>query len=178
MKFILTAVFALCLSVAQAVEHGMGDIKGNSIELKTYDHAIAGEVNGKLIFGNVNEEEGYSELNIKYEGTLSKTIFSKEEGKKFGGTISFTTEKGDHQMIVEFVKLDRSTNTYTFSFNGKLLNIQVTAPEFKNNHFINPTYTTILEDGKMIRFTMSNGQACYNFSAHLITMIVSSYLVQ
>lgn len=153
-------------------DHGMTNIHGTNVELKSYDHAIAGAINGLLVFGDINEEKGQSVLTIKRNGILTHTIFEKVSNKPFGGIIDVS---GDNSTVidVEFTKLDRNENIYTYKVNNEFINIKVTADDFRNNHFINPKYTTIIK-GKPFEFKIEQGQACYNMSAHLIAMMIGA----
>ncbi len=55
MKKILIALSLVTSFLAVAVEHDMSNIVGTGVELKSYDHAIAGALNGFLVFGNIDE---------------------------------------------------------------------------------------------------------------------------
>lgn len=168
----------LCLALlsftAFADDHGMTDMKGPGIELKSYDHAFAGSVNGFLVFGNVDEGKGHSALTIKKDGGLSVADFNFGENRSFGGTLSHTDESGKQTIVnVEMVKLDRSNTTFTFKVNGQDLDVKIVADDFRNNHFINPEYKTTI-GGKPFVFKMMSGHACYTMSAHLIAMMLAA----
>lgn len=172
--FKLITIFMLMLSLNTfASEHQMTNISGTDVELKSYDHAIAGALNGFLIFGNINEEKGQSTLTIKKDGGISTTVFEKLANRPFGGKIILTGEKGTSEIEVVFKKLNRTDNIYTFSVNGEEIAVKVDAEDFINNHFINPKYSTTLK-GKAFHFKIEEGGACYNMSAHLIAMMIGA----
>ena len=165
---LLTIILSLILSTAAiANEHPMTVITGPGIDLKAYDHAIAGSINGTLVFGNKDEGKFESELIVKKDGELIRTIF-KKDATRVGGTIRTST--------MEFVSADQKEQTLLFRINSKDLTVRVTADAFRDGHFFNPTYTTEF-DGKKIEFHFVNGQACYGFSIHLVFMIVGAYLL-
>lgn len=172
--FKLIATLALMFNLnAFAGEHQMTNIFGTGVELKSYDHALAGAINGFLIFGNINEEKGQSTLTIKKDGGISTTVFEKSALRPFGGKIILTGELGTNEVEVTFKKLNRVDNIYTFSINGEDVDVKVDAEDFVNNHFINPKYSTILK-GKAFDFKIEKGGACYNMSAHLIAMMIGA----
>lgn len=172
MKMYVLLISLLVATHAFSEDHDMTNIHGTSVELKSYDHAIAGALNGFLVFGDIGEDKGQSTLTIKRNGILSHTTFEKTLNKPFGGTIELQGENSV-TIVVEFNKLDRNENIYTYKVNDELINVKVTADDFRNNHFINPKYTTTIK-GKTFEFKMEKGQACYNMSAHLIAMMIGA----
>lgn len=173
MKKILIALSLLTSFFAIAVEHDMSNISGPGVELKSYDHAIAGALNGFLVFGNIDEAKGQSILTVKKDGGLASTTFEVVSGRGFGGKLVLESENGTNEVEVLFKKLDRTQNIYTYSVNGELIDIKVEADDFINNHFINPKYSTIIKN-KPFSFKIESGSACYNMSAHLIAMMITA----
>lgn len=168
MKNLIMALTILFSATLMADDHSMTNIHGTNVELKSYDHAIAGALNGFLIFGNVDEEKGQSVLTIKKDGMITTATFERTATRPFGGVITLGTE-----VDVQFKKLDRNLNVYTFSINNELVDIKVEASDFVDNHFINPKYSTTIK-GKPFTFKIENGGACYNMSAHLIAMLIGA----
>lgn len=169
-------LFALCLFASfftNAVEHDMSNITGTNVELKSYDHAMAGAINGFLIFGNIDEAKGQSVLTVKKDGGISTTTFELVPNRGFGGKLTLESEVGTEEVEVLLKKLDRTLNIYTFSVNGESVEVKVEADDFINNHFINPKYSTVLK-GKAFNFKIETGSACYNMSAHLIAMMLTA----
>lgn len=171
-NFIISLTLMLSLN-ALSGEHGMTNIQGTGVELKSYDHAIAGALNGFLLFGNIDEEKGQSVLTIKKDGGMSTTTFEKLANSPFGGKIILKGEKETSEINVAFKQLDRTLNIFTFSVNGELVEVKIEADDFINNHFINPKYSTMLKNKPFV-FKIENGSACYNMSAHLIAMMIGA----
>jgi len=170
---VITLLLGLLISThVFSEDHGMTNITGTNVELKSYDHAIAGAMNGFLIFGDINEGKGQSLLTIKKDGVLTQTTFEKVPNRPFGGTIVIMDENSTN-VSIEFTKLNTKENIYTFKVNDEFIDIKVTADDFRNNHFINPKYSTKIK-GKIFEFKMEHGEACYNMSAHLIAMMIGA----
>lgn len=172
-RLIATVFCVLISSVAIAEDHKLSEIKGDKIELKTYDHAIAGSIQDFVVWGFVNEQTGASQLLMRRDGQVIETSFSKQ-GDKMGGVIEHTVANKKITTELFFVSLDTNSNEYTFEMNGQPFTVKVTADDFQNHHFINPTYAATLPDGSEFNFRLE-GQACYNYSMHLIFMIVGAY---
>lgn len=174
MKMLLLLALILGFNFnTSAEEHGMTNISGTNVELKSFDHAIAGALNGFLIFGNIDEEKGQSTLTIKKDGVISHATFERQADKSFGGRIIIDGIETKSDVAITFIKLNRDQNIFTYKINNDLVDIKITADDFRNNHFINPKYSTTLK-GLPFEFKMENGQACYNMSAHLIAMMIGS----
>lgn len=165
--------FMLAATFAQADEHKLGSITGDQIELKTYDHAIAGSIRDFVVWGFTNEKNGVSQLIMRRDGQLVNTLFGKQ-GEKVGGTIEHTVAGQKVKTELYFVGFDKDANEYTFEKNGKPFKVKVEYEDFQNHHYINPTYTASLEDGSQIQFRFE-GHACYNYSMHLIFLLVGAY---
>ena len=89
----LLSVSTLTSPLARAEDgHELSSIKGDmNIDLKTYDHAMAGSVKGFVMWGGVNEAEGKSELIMRRDGQDVKAVFAQVD-KTFGGTVVHTTD--------------------------------------------------------------------------------------
>jgi hypothetical protein len=153
--------------------HDLATMKGDhGIDLKAYDHAMAGSIKNFVVWGSVNEATGTSELIMRRDGQDVKSIFKKTDNV-FGGTVEHQTEDGKKTTTVRFVGLDRQRNEYSFSVNGQSVKAGVVAEEFRDNHFIKPTYTITTSDGNKVSFKF-DGQACYNYSLHILTMMIAA----
>ena len=153
--------------------HGLGSIRGEQgIELKAFDHAMAGSIRDFVIWGSLNEETGTSELIMRRDGQDVKATF-KKTNNVFGGIVEHLSPEGKRQTKIAFTKLDRQKNEYSFEVNGTVVKGLVTSEDFANNHFIKPTYVLQLADGKSVTFKF-DGQACYNYSLHILTMMIAS----
>lgn len=174
MKKLLFLVLIIS-SFAFAEEHNLTNFKGGDIDLKAYDHAVAGSAKDFLIFASKNEETGISTFTAKKEGKIITTEIKKQSDGTFGTSFNYVTNSGEEKSIAVTLKsLDKIENKYVFTMNGKDVSVLVKADDFRNNHFINPQYNFDFGD-KQLSVKMENGQACYNFSAHLIAFILTSY---
>jgi hypothetical protein len=170
----LFSVAALSSSLALAENgHELSTIKGDlNIDLKAYDHAMAGSVKDFVIWGSVNEAQGTSELIMRRDGQDVKALF-KQVDKTFGGTVEHRTDYGPRSTTVQFAGLDRQKNEYSFLVNGEIIKARIAAEDFQNKHFIKPTYTIVNKDGSQTTFKFE-GQACYKYSLHILTMMIAA----
>ena len=170
MKTLTTILLSLFLSFSvMAEEHSLGHLKGTDIDLKTFDHAFAGQIRDFVTFGWVNEETFTSELTIrKYLKTTTATFKKSEKG--IGGILA--TE--ENSVDVQFLKIDKENNIIKYNVNGKPVNVQIAYEHLVDGHFINPTFTTFLE-GKDYTYRLQ-GEACYGLALHYNMMILAALL--
>jgi hypothetical protein len=186
MKLILILSMLLS-SFVFADDHHLTTLTGTQINLQAYDHAIAGSIKDYLIFGNKDESTGKSELIIKKNGMVTRANFGMNEGQ-FGGHVLYSKLEQDaegntvlltetfHFYLSEINKNEQTITLNLHKQNGtEKIVVKISADDFRNNHFINPEYSTVI-NGEEIKFKLNDGQACYNFSTHLITMILASHL--
>lgn len=175
MKLII-AMAALCFGLtAQAEEHTLNTITGShDIQLKEFDHSIAGSVRDFVVFGNVSETSNSAELTMKKDGQLIRTVFQKE-GNELGGTIHHEVEGRAIDTRIVFKGLDKEKNKFSYEVNGKLAEVTVLADKFENNHYINPQYV-VTYNGQMIMYKLNGGQACYRYSAFLNFLMLGAVL--
>jgi len=153
--------------------HQLSSMKGDlGIDLRVYDHAMGGAIRDFVIWGSVNEKEGTSELIMRRDGQDVKTIFRQIE-KSFGGTVEHRSQFGQRTTSVQFASLDKQKNEYTFMVNGEPVKAIVTSEDFKNNHFIKPTYSVVSKNGQTFSFKF-DGEACYKYSLHILTMMIAA----
>lgn len=175
MKKIALLALLLTSFCAFAGEHVLTNFKGGDVELKAYDHGLAGSVKDFIIFANNDEETGFSTFTAKKDGKIVNAEIKRQSNGTFGSTFNYVTTEGEQKNIsVTLKSLDRTTNKYVYTVNGKEVTIAVKADDFRDNHYINPQYDFQFED-KALSVKMENGQACYNFSAHLIAIILTAY---
>ncbi len=185
-KFVLALVATLFATQLFAMEHPpvLGTIKGDNIDLKLYDHAISGSIGELLVMGSLNERTNTSYINFIQNGRTFNFTFLAANGRFGGGGL--VVENGTNQLkptTIEFRSFsptEKSITLHIEKWTAPVLNtdltFKITADDFVNNHFINPTYTTTLPNGKVLAFKVTDGQACYNFSNHLLHMIMSVYV--
>ncbi len=176
MKFYFAAaatfVTLLFTSVANA-DHDLTNIYGPGIELKSFDHGFAGSIRDYIAYGQMDESTFTSRIVVRKDNQTIEAEFAKT-GEFIGGSISrmigdtLTTTK------IEFVRIDKENSIFVFKINEKEISVTVTADRFENNHFVNPTYSTVVND-EVVEFTIEDGKACYGYSLHLIMMVVGAY---
>ena len=173
-KFVLFMTILASLG-SFAGEHDLTDIEGKDINLKLFDHAIAGSIKDFVVFGNKDDATNISELTIKKDAQIIKASFKKNESS-FGGRILHTDlSRNIRSSQIEFVKWDTDLQKIYITINGEMVETIIKADDFQNSHFINPHYFVSFSNGEKFDFKILNGQACYNFSAHLIMMIAGAY---
>lgn len=174
--FVLAAFLSLSSHSGFSEEgHDLTIIKGDQgIDLKAYDHAMAGSIKDFVVWGSVNESRATSELIMRRDGQDVKATF-KRDGNKFGGTVQHKTSAGSKTTKIEFSALDRQRSEYTFLVNGETVKAVIEAEDFRNNHFIKPTYKITTPNGVTTSFKFE-GQACYNYSLHLITLMLGALI--
>lgn len=153
--------------------HGSGTISGSEINLFAMDHAFSGMIKNTLVFGNLDEETGMSELSFKKSGKIFHATFGKKNASIQGVIESENPDETMKSTEISFVSMDPKEKSITVKINAEEIKVMINADDFQNNHFINPTYSAVM-NGKAIQFKLSNGKACYRFSTHLIMMILGS----
>lgn len=158
---------------ALADDHPLSEIKGTDIDLKVYDHAIAGSIRDFVVFGNKEEGKFKSTLLMKRDGQLIETVF--EPGARgAGGVIRQETEERTIETELRLVGMDQENQQITVAVNGEPVTVQIEG-EWDGSHFANPSYTAVV-NGEEIHFSMAEGHACYGYSTHLIFWILGAYL--
>ena len=155
-------------------EHKITDLKGTNIDLKLYDHALAGSIKDFVVFGNKKEGQFESKLQIKKDGKLIEATFSKNRNG-IGGVIRHETEGRSIVSNIKLIKVNQTEQSITISHNEKLIRVDIEGDDYRNNHFVNPRYEANI-DGELVKFSIKDGEACYGFSTHLIFMILGAYL--
>lgn len=175
-KLVLITLLLLSSFLTFAEEdHNLTNFKGGDIELKAYDHGVAGSVKEFIIFASQDEETGISTFIAKKDGKVINAEIKKQANGTFGSSFNYVTTEGETKNIaVTFKELNKVENKYIFTMNGKEVVIFVKADDLRNNHYINPQYDFQF-DNKQLSVKMENGQACYNFSAHLIAILLTAY---
>jgi hypothetical protein len=152
---------------ALAEEHPLSTITGTQIELKSYDHAIAGSVRDFIIWGEVDEENFVSQLFIRKDGKTLRSSFGKLNDGRIGGTIN--------QASLIFVGIDKANSKIQLLLDDHPLEVSISADSFENGHFENPTYRAKVR-GRDISYTLK-GHACYGYSLHLAFLILGALLI-
>ncbi len=159
MKFLLMLPV---LVLAHSFE--MGTIKGPGIDLHSQGHTLTGKIGKTLFFGQMSERTKETNIVLSHNDQITQGFF-KRDGQSWKGTASNNS--------MQFLRLDRDTNTYTFMKNGKEMHVRVESRDFSGNHFIDPEFILETESGEF-RVTTENVKSCYMYTMHLIFMIFST----
>ncbi len=176
MKKILIGLVSLMLTVAVMAEiHPKGKLTGTNASLVTYDHAFAGEMNGIVIFGVLDESIFTSEITIRKYGQTIRAEFKKQENNTLGGNVTYKLEDREVAFNITLNKIDPKTKQISLNAAGEEVVIAITSEGFADGHFINPTITFTL-GGNAYEYHMV-GEACYGMLAHFSMMLISVNLV-
>ncbi|OFZ49606.1 MAG: hypothetical protein A2381_04040 [Bdellovibrionales bacterium RIFOXYB1_FULL_37_110] len=176
MKKILMLVTSLLISCAAFAEEGqeLTTIHGTNIDMKIYDHAMAGAIKDYVAWGFFDEAAGVAELIVrKYELTI-KTIFTKQENGKVGGTIVHTKDGVEYKTQIEFAGIDSANKIIKLKINDELVSVHVVPESMNESHMVNPTFTAVVA-GETISYQMG-GEGCYGKSMFFAMMILGAYI--
>ena len=175
-KIILASMLILAsVNVYAEEEHPLGNITGTNIEMKFYDHAFAGAINGAVAWGFLDEGTFKSELKLRKYGQTINANFEMNASKKLVGTISSIGEdSGDHVTTLSVLGVNTKESQITLKINDETIVMSITADKFENNHFFNPTYKTTYK-GQEISYHLE-GKACYGVSSHFALLILGAYI--
>ena len=175
MKKLVLAIGLALFSFAAFAEDGqeLTTIIGTNIDMKLYDHAMAGSIKDFVAWGFFDEANGNAEMIMrKYEQTI-KTVFKKQENGKFGGTVSHTKDNVRYDTVVEFVKVDAAKKEIHLKIDNEDVVI-TTEPESVNaGHMVNPKFTTTLK-GETVSYVLG-GESCFGKSTFFAMMILGAY---
>jgi hypothetical protein len=176
-KLVLIAALLMSTFVF-AEEHSLSFFRGGDVDLKAYDHSVAGSIGESLVFASNDEATGITTYVAKKEGKIITTEIKKHEDGQFGTELNYVTAEGEQKSIsVLWKALNRAENKYVFTMNGQDVAVYVKAEGMDGEHFINPQYDFQFADGKTLSVKLENGTACYGLSANFITIILTSYSI-
>jgi len=174
LSIISVALFISSFSWAHE-EHKLTRIAGShSIDLKEYDHSVAGQVRDFTVFGDISEATNSSELSMKRDGVLVRAKFELK-GSIWGGRVQHQHDDRLVTTEIFFKGLKKETNQLVFSVNGVEAFVSIVSASFVNNHFINPEYTIVYK-GEEFKYNIESGQACYKYSALLSFVMLGALL--
>ncbi|OFZ20662.1 MAG: hypothetical protein A2X94_04075 [Bdellovibrionales bacterium GWB1_55_8] len=173
MKKLLIAILALSFSsVVMAEDHPIATITGTGIDLKTYDHAIAGSIRDFLVWGFVDEATFSSELIMRRDGQIVRANF-KKDGDKIGGVIQQQIDGKSRETAIYLKGINKEQKALLLEIAGEPVTVTIQFDKIENDHFINPVYTATIR-GETVSFRLE-GDACYGFSFHLAALILGAY---
>lgn len=170
----LLALFVISTNTAHAEEgHTLGTITGtHNVDLKEFDHSVAGSVKDFTIFGNVSESSNSAELIMKKDGQLIKANF-EQVGKIISGKFEHQVEDMVFVTDITFKGIKKDTTEFIYEVNGQTVNVSVKYDRIENNHFINPEYS-FTYNNETYTYKFNNGAACYRYTALLSFIMISA----
>ena len=149
-SFLLAAT--LYGSIAFTHPQKITSISGKGIHLQSIDHSFAGSINNRIVSGFKKPGQFESELSILENDQKTIATFKRSDSKPFGGKL--VLNKKTHKNIkLNLLSLSEKENRFVFRFDNEVYNIYVTADDFKQGHYINPTYSMQFE-GETISFKL------------------------
>jgi len=151
----------------------IGNVSGTNITMKAYDHAVAGAVNGGLVWGFFDEAAGVSRLTMrKYSQTISAE-FKRQEDKSLGGVITSTDGSTQRVTSVFLAGADAVKRTFNLRINEEVVTVTVTPESMAGGHFVNPTYSAVI-GGKPVSYRIEV-EGCLGYSIQMGMIILGSY---
>ncbi len=173
-KLFIALLFIFSTFIYAEEGHGLSTIQGTNIDLKTYDHAFAGSINGIVAWGFLDESTFSSELIIRKYELTTKTIFKKNASGQLGGEIIRMDGNKIIKTSIFVTGLDPENKKIQLNINGEEVIVSIYDEGYVDGHFINPEYRTII-NGTPINYKMYGG-ACFGMSMHFAMMILGAYL--
>ena len=167
----LTASFTFADEMEPGQE--LNTIVGTKIDMKIYDHAMAGSIKDYVAWGFFDESEGVAELIVRKYGQTIKTAFKEQDGKV--GSVILHRDNGVTKETTIFLKkLDPANHLIVLEINGQEVAITVMPEMMNEHHLVNPTFKTVV-NGQEVSYKMG-GQACYGKSMFFAMMILGAYV--
>lgn len=160
---------------AVRVEPGqdLGSLKGTDIDMKSYDHAVAGAINGGLAWGFFDEATGVSKLIMRKYGQVVTAEFKKQADNSLGGVITSADGAAQRTTSIFLGKVDAANKKFTMKLNGEEITVAITSEGMNGGHFINPTYSTVI-NGKPVSYR-AEVEGCYGYSINMALIILGAY---
>lgn len=163
---------------SQAFAHVPGKrirISGSEISLQSTNHAFSGFIKNRLVLGFKLEVRYQSEISL-VEGDEKLTSSFGMIGEVFGGDFMVKEEGVVRSFPIHFLGEDWKRGELFVKFAEKEYLVRVQSDDFRNHHFINPTYSLNYDGKEIASFTLHEGEACLGYSRHLVAMIFGAYL--
>ncbi len=153
--------------------HELGTIIGTGIDMKVYDHAFAGAINGAVAFGFFDESAGLAKLTMRKYGQTISAEFKRQSDKSLGGVV--TSDDGANKRATSvFVKgIDAANKTIKLLINNEEVAVVISPEGISDGHFVNPTFSTVI-GGKPVSYRIE-ATGCYGYSINMTMMILGAY---
>ena len=153
--------------------HELGNVTGTDIAMKVYDHAVAGAVNGAVVWGFFNEAVGSAQLRMRKYGQEITAEFKRQPDKSYGGVITSADDSSRRSTSVFLAGVDAANRTFKLRINEEEVTVLITPEGISNGHFVNPTYSTVL-GGKPVSYRIEV-VCCLGYSINMSMIILSAY---
>jgi hypothetical protein len=151
--------------------HEIGNVAGTNIEMKSYDHAVAGVINGGLVWGFFDEAKGVSTLTLRKYGQIISAEFKRQEDKSLGGVI--TSGEGESQRTTSVFLAGTESRGFKLRINGEEVAVAISPEGVNNGHFVNPTYSTVI-GGKPVSYRIEV-EGCLGYSIYMGMIVLGAY---
>jgi hypothetical protein len=153
--------------------HELGNVTGTDIVMKVYDHAVAGAINGAVVWGFFDEAANSSRLIMRKYGQIIQAQFARQADKSFGGVIA--SGEGDAQLrtSVFLAGADPASNTFKLRINEEEVLVSITPEGISNGHFVNPTYSAVI-GGRPVSYRIE-AEGCLGYSIQMAMIILGAY---
>lgn len=169
----ILAFTLVAFGVLHAHPEKLTRITGEHVQLQSINHGFAGSIKKRLISGFKQKGSFIGQLAVIENDLETKSVFKFDDvSKKFGGELVLQGEQGLQKKSIYFEKVLREENKFVFYFDQELTEVSVNFDEFTRGHFVNPEYSMSFR-GEEYSFKLE-GEACYGYSVHLITMIMGA----
>lgn len=170
-KFALISTLLMGSVAAFGHDHAPASITGAGIDLFERDHGFAGQILDRPVFGAFEHSPFGATLQIR-RGEQTIDLRLTRSGGSYGGMIQ-DSAASTSIALVRTEKTGERSAVITLAVDGVEVPVQVTAPEFSNNHFHGPTFVASYK-GKEVRFEFT-GESCMGYSSSLAMMILGAY---
>ena len=178
--FVLIALVTTVPALASAADSEPGQelttIVGTNVDMKLYDHAMAGSIKDYVAWGFFDEAGGSAELIVRKYGQTVKTVFTKQANGKIGGTMSRTVDGKELSTTIQFMGVASGgpNKKIVLDINGTRLEVEVIPGAINGTHMVNAEFRANY-NGEEIRYTMG-GEGCFGKFAYFTMMIFGAYL--
>jgi hypothetical protein len=151
----------------------VGNVTGTNIEMKSFDHSVAGVINGGIVWGFYDEATGISKLIMRKYSQVISAEFKRQADKSVGGVITSTDGSSQRSTSVFLAGVDAAAKTFNLRINEEVVTVSITPESLTNGHFVNPTYSTVL-GGKPVSYRVEV-EGCLGYSIYMAMVVLGAY---
>lgn len=162
---VLHTIAALLLFAGPVSAHDsdqMGRLTGDKISVHYCDHAMSGEINGKLIYASPLIAEYGVKLVHRSEGKDVESIFKNAQGK-LGGEIQGTE--------IKFTKIVPKEGLVEGVLDATPFSVRISANAVEQGHYVDPRFDVTFPD-RTYTFHLENGKACTGCAVKILYVVL------